>query len=610
MPLQAGVNSLNFSVPTTPTSTSYARFRISTAGGLSYDGEAPDGEVEDYGFGTITGSKWNDLNGDGVWDHQNEPGLAGWIIFLDRDSDGVLDSDEISATTGSDGSYIFNNVATGNYIVSEVVQSGWTQTSPGGTSTTSLIVNGGFETGSFSGWTLENTGNGAFVINDGNFDPVSPDGPLPPYSGAFSAITNQTGGGIHSIYQDVAIPIGSQLTLEWQDRIRNHASDFQDPNQEYRVEIRNTSNQVLETVFSTNPGDVLLQDWMARSADLSAYAGQTIRIAFVEQDNLFYFNVHVDDVRITGNGGVGTIPVTVGAGQVVADVNFGNRFGLTGEIHGTKWNDLDGNGVWDQQNEPGLPGWTIFLDADNDLVLDPGETSTTTGSDGSYVFTNLPAGNYFLAEVIQPGWTQTSPGGTNTTGLIVNGGFETGDFSGWTFQNTGGGSFIINNGSFDPPSPDGPLPPFSGVYSAFSNQSGSGIQIIYQDVAIPAGTQLTLEWHDRIRNHHTIFQDPNQEYRVEVRNTSNQVLATVYSTNPGDILLQDWSARTRRSIRVRRPDNSDCLCGSGESLLLKRPPGRSAHRRRRRRRWIDSRRTRRRTGRHRRQFWQLDRSAR
>ena len=28
------------------------------------------------------------------------------------------------------------------------------------------------------------------------------------------------------------------------------------------------------------------------------------------------------------------------------------------EIHGTKWNDLDGDGVWDE-GEPGLAGWTI-----------------------------------------------------------------------------------------------------------------------------------------------------------------------------------------------------------------------------------------------------------
>ena len=49
-PLSGGVNNLTFSVPctATPTNLTFARFRFSTAGGLSFDGIARDGEVEDY----------------------------------------------------------------------------------------------------------------------------------------------------------------------------------------------------------------------------------------------------------------------------------------------------------------------------------------------------------------------------------------------------------------------------------------------------------------------------------------------------------------------------------------------------------------------------------
>jgi hypothetical protein len=47
--LSAGLNNLTFSVPLTATvGTTYARFRFSTASGLTYTGVAPDGEVEDY----------------------------------------------------------------------------------------------------------------------------------------------------------------------------------------------------------------------------------------------------------------------------------------------------------------------------------------------------------------------------------------------------------------------------------------------------------------------------------------------------------------------------------------------------------------------------------
>jgi PKD repeat protein len=48
-PLSAGWNTLTFAVPNNAsTGMTYARFRFNTVGGLSYDGLASDGEVEDY----------------------------------------------------------------------------------------------------------------------------------------------------------------------------------------------------------------------------------------------------------------------------------------------------------------------------------------------------------------------------------------------------------------------------------------------------------------------------------------------------------------------------------------------------------------------------------
>jgi len=53
--LVAGVNSLSFPVPTgaSQNATIFARFRISSAGGLGPTGEAADGEVEDYQITTV-----------------------------------------------------------------------------------------------------------------------------------------------------------------------------------------------------------------------------------------------------------------------------------------------------------------------------------------------------------------------------------------------------------------------------------------------------------------------------------------------------------------------------------------------------------------------------
>ena len=51
-PLVAGTNQLTFPVPASASvGKTYGRFRLSSAGGLSYSGWAMDGEVEDYQFG-------------------------------------------------------------------------------------------------------------------------------------------------------------------------------------------------------------------------------------------------------------------------------------------------------------------------------------------------------------------------------------------------------------------------------------------------------------------------------------------------------------------------------------------------------------------------------
>ena len=82
--------------------------------------------------------------------------------------------------------------------------------------------------------------------------------------------------------------------------------------------------------------------------------------------------------------------------------------GPSGEIRGSKWHDLDGDGNWDA-GELGLAGWTIYLDLDGDGLLDPDEPSDVTDAQGGYAFTGLGPGTYLVAEVPQDGWEQTYP---------------------------------------------------------------------------------------------------------------------------------------------------------------------------------------------------------
>jgi FG-GAP-like repeat/Bacterial Ig domain/RTX calcium-binding nonapeptide repeat (4 copies) len=94
----------------------------------------------------------------------------------------------------------------------------------------------------------------------------------------------------------------------------------------------------------------------------------------------------------------------------------------TGIIAGQKFEDLNGDGILDL-NEPGLNGWTIFLDENQNFTFDQGEPTAVTQDldvdgnsvidpfteQGIYFFLDLPAGEYHVGEVPQEGWVPTVP---------------------------------------------------------------------------------------------------------------------------------------------------------------------------------------------------------
>src|SRR5262249_40607863 len=109
----------------------------------------------------------------------------------------------------------------------------------------------------------------------------------------------------------------------------------------------------------------------------------------------------------------GAAPPIDPEGWYVDDIVIENIAELGPDISGYKWNDQDGDGGWDA-SEPGLNGWTIYLDLDGDGQFDEGvEPSTITANDGehdgAYQFDDLSAGTYTVREVIQGGWKQTFP---------------------------------------------------------------------------------------------------------------------------------------------------------------------------------------------------------
>jgi hypothetical protein len=85
---------------------------------------------------------------------------------------------------------------------------------------------------------------------------------------------------------------------------------------------------------------------------------------------------------------------------------------------GTKFHDLNANGAKDA-GEPGLAGFRMWADYDNDGVRDAGEPFADTDASGNYTITNIkdPSGTYSIREQLTAGsgtggWTCSYPATT------------------------------------------------------------------------------------------------------------------------------------------------------------------------------------------------------
>jgi hypothetical protein len=88
-------------------------------------------------------------------------------------------------------------------------------------------------------------------------------------------------------------------------------------------------------------------------------------------------------------------------------LSFGNAF--EGSIHGYKFNDLNGDGIWQRPAETPRPGVTIVLTW-TDRNGNAQTETVVTDANGEYWFTWLEPGlTYTVREVVPPGLRQTTP---------------------------------------------------------------------------------------------------------------------------------------------------------------------------------------------------------
>lgn len=351
--------------------------------------------------GSISGKKFRDLTGNGLTADDTALGGVTIQLFRDVNNSGTIDAADgamlDSKITGSDGSFLFSGLTPGQYLVREIVPTGWVRTSPSLTDTQVVVVEAGVEDKD---------------VNFANFD-----------------CRDCANTRLSNIY----------YVINGKTRVTN---------------LRGNTNQgdtvqVFFTVAANSaPATVSLVSYTAPTARFSASNANQQRIFDVDtgtfapggtysltvvNPNGFYQVDFVCGPVIDIFGPAGSNQFYTPQRRLYSADNDGTRLldPTRSAISGFVFNDANKNGRFDL-GERGISGVRILLTgtADDGSVVN---ITVTTNSDGRYFFTNLKAGNYNIRQTTQPSGfvdgtlTAGDNGGTISDDLFSNVRVEEGD---------------------------------------------------------------------------------------------------------------------------------------------------------------------------------------
>jgi hypothetical protein len=175
-----------------------------------------------------------------------------------------------------------------------------------------LIVNGGFETGDLTGWTVVNQtgGSGSWFVNgNGGGSPLNGfPTPVLAGGGAFNAQTDQFGPGSHQLEQSFVGVAGETYGLSFDVYAIDQSGlapvgvglDFTaGVNQHSELNLYGPFPSLLA---SGNPG----RTWQHLTYDLTPLikASGVYTLSFGEVDNQYFYNLGIDNVSLVSSGGV------------------------------------------------------------------------------------------------------------------------------------------------------------------------------------------------------------------------------------------------------------------------------------------------------------------